>query len=181
MILILSLSLSYSPGIWGTDHHTHADEPEEAQTWIRKKKKIVEFTRKKLWMRWDARGKIRYICSICIYIYTHIYIYIYTKYVRIDMCTHIYICIMTYSIRCFDTLFFWKDNGNGDESERTAIGRTEEKETKEEDVFFWEGSPNYGVHLRTCWKSPTLTPRLLECLSSTPSFCYRCCFLIYAK
>ncbi len=31
--------------------------------------------------------------------------------------------------------FFWKDNGNGDESERTAIGGMEEKETKEEDVF----------------------------------------------
>lgn len=51
------------------------------------------------------------------------------------MCTHIYICITTYSIRCFNTLFFGKDNGNGEERERIAIDGTEEKETKEEDVF----------------------------------------------
>lgn len=52
------------------------------------------------------------------------------------MCTHIYICITTYSIRCFNTLFFGKDNGNEEERERIAIDGTEEKETKEEDVFF---------------------------------------------
>lgn len=31
--------------------------------------------------------------------------------------------------------FFGKDNGNGEERERIAIDGTEEKETKEEDVF----------------------------------------------
>uniref|UniRef100_A0A672LUA2 Nuclear factor 1 n=1 Tax=Sinocyclocheilus grahami TaxID=75366 RepID=A0A672LUA2_SINGR len=51
----------------------------------------------------DARGKIRYICSIFVYIHTHIYIY--TICVYRYMCTHIYICITTYSIRCFNTLF----------------------------------------------------------------------------
>lgn len=79
-----------------------------------------------------------------LYIYTHIYIY--TICVYRYMCTHIYICITTYSIRCFNTLFFGKDNGNREESERIAIDGTEEKDTKEEDVFFWEDSPNYGVH-----------------------------------
>uniref|UniRef100_A0A8C2FZ06 Nuclear factor 1 n=1 Tax=Cyprinus carpio TaxID=7962 RepID=A0A8C2FZ06_CYPCA len=39
----------------------------------------------------DARGKIRYICSICIYTHTHTHTYIYTQYVCIDVCAHIFI------------------------------------------------------------------------------------------
>lgn len=81
---------------------------------------FLEFTRKKV-VNEMQEGKSD-IYAVFVYIHTHIYIY--TICVYRYMCTHIYICITTYSIRCFNTLFFGKDNGNGEERERIAIDGT---------------------------------------------------------
>lgn len=73
--------------------NTHTDEPEDTDTDL--KIKFLWNLQEKNCER-DARGKISYICSICIYTHTHIYIY--TICVYRYMCTHIYICITTYKM-----------------------------------------------------------------------------------
>lgn len=175
--MILILSLSFSPGIWGTDfHHTRSKRRTRGGTDVDLKNLFCGiYKRKKKSRERDARGKIWYICSICIY--THAHIYIYTICVYRYMCTHIYICITTYSIRCFNTLVFEKTMEM--EKSMRVNGHSRGDRRGGRLLFFWEGSPNYGIHWRTSRKKGPFW--LLECLSSTPSFCYRCCFLLYAK
>jgi len=110
-----------------------------------------------------------------LYIYTHAptptHIYIYTICVYRYMCTHIYICITTYSIRCFNTLFFLlkKDNGNGEGREKIAIDGTAEKKTG--GCFFLGGQPKLWRTLMDCVEKahPDSLPLGMPLLNPPPS------------
>lgn len=97
---------------------------------------FVEFTRKKV-VNEMQEGKSD-IYAVFVYIHTHIYIY--TICVYRYMCTHIYICITTYSIRCFNTLFSEKTMETETRArEQPQVERKKRRQKRR--MFFLGGQP----------------------------------------